>query len=543
MKLTERGPEPAAPDPSALYGAVLASAVDFAVVVASGAAIGLATRLGGGRWTWAPMVALPPVLVGFVFGSLSGVFAITLPLAASATAGALSWHRYTSGGARRERERRRVGPAQLALRELRLRRRRRRRVRGERLALGVARERRLVEVPFGRSRGIHGLLVGATDSGKTVTAASIAQATLRSGSAVIAVDPKGDDDLRDLLRSEAERADVPFLSWSPTGPCTYNVARRGDPSEVADKVLSGHEWSEPHYLSVALRFVQREVEVLRACEAEPSLASIARYMHPERLEGLAARRGEDVAERVESLTDDLPKRMLEDLAGARSRVALLADSEFGRWLGPAEDGRPEIDLGEVVRSGGVAYFRLESDRYEQLGRLLGASLVVDLVALSADLQGGRTRALLVVDEFAAIAADQISRLFATARSAGLSVLLIAQGLADLRAARDDHGADTLTSQVVQNVAYVVAHRQSDPDARDFLARLGGTHETWTLTQEVSGYVTRLRTGSGSRIPTHEFHVHPNQFKCLRQGEAIVIENGRDRGAVRAQVFAPLGGDR
>ena len=532
--------EPQLPNPSELYDPILDLLVDAAFAGAAGAVVGVATRWAGGRWTWAPAITIPVALVAWLVDPTEGALASIGAVTATATAGGLSWRVQAGGGSRRERERRRVGPMKLVARELRLRSRRRRRVRGERLAVGATRERRLVEVPFGRSRGVHGLLVGATDSGKTVTAASIAQATLRAGNAVVAVDPKGDEDLHRLLRREAKRAGVPFLAWTPFGPATYNVARRGDPSEVADKVLSGHEWSEPHYLSIALRFVQREVEVLRACGTVPSLEAIARYMNPERLEAVAVDRGEEIAARVEALTDDVPRRMLEDLAGARSRVALLAESDFGRWLGPGDQAVPEIDLAEVIRSRGVAYFRLESDRYEQLGQLLGASLVVDLVALSADLQGGEMRALLLVDEFAAIAADQVSRLFATARSAGLSVLLIAQGLADLRAARDDNGADTLTSQVIQNVAYVVAHRQSDPDAREFLARLGGTHETWTLTHEVEGYFTRLRTGSGSRIPTHEFDVHPNEFRGLRQGEAVVIENARHQRAERVRVFPPVG---
>ena len=107
-------------------------------------------------------------------------------------------------------------------------------------------------------------------------------------------------------------------------------------------------------------------------------------------------------------------------------------------------------------------------------KLLGAALVIDLVTLTADMQGGEVRGLLVIDEFAALAAEQVSRLFGRARSAGLSVLLGTQSLADLRGARPDDPSDTLTEQLLTNVEYAVVHREADPDSAERLARMAGT---------------------------------------------------------------------
>lgn len=509
------------------------------VALLAGVALAFALRRLNASWTWSPLVGGAAGAAAWLLGADAVPAAAALACSATVAASALSWRARSRGGVVRERERRRVGPLQLAAREVRATRRRGRRVRKARLALGQTDDRRLVEVPFGSARGCHGLILGATDSGKTVSAASIAQATIRAGNAVIAIDPKGDGDLEALLAREADAIGVPFWSWSPRGDAAYNIAGRGGPSEVADKVLSGHEWSEPHYLSVALRFVQREVEVLRACGVDVNLASIARYMHGERLEALADSNGGGVGERVEAISGDFSRRMLDDLGGARSRIALLAESEFGVWLRCGSEDVREIDLASVVASRGVAYFRLESDRYEQLGRLLAASLIVDLVTLSAELQGGSLRALVMIDEFAAVAADQVTRLFATARGAGLSTVLISQGMADIRSASSDAGhAQTLAAQVVQNVAYVLAHRQTDPEARELLAKIAGTYETWALAQQVEGEVLTHRSGPGSRFPTHEFRVHPNEFKALRQGEAVVIESGRRRSAQRVRVWRP-----
>ena len=65
---------------------------------------------------------------------------------------------------------------------------------------------------------------------------------------------------------------------------------------------------------------------------------------------------------------------------------------------------------------------------------------------------------MLIDEFAAIAAEQVSRLFARARSAGLSILLGTQSLADLRGARLGDATDTLTEQVLSNIEFAVVHR-------------------------------------------------------------------------------------
>jgi hypothetical protein len=442
------------------------------------------------------------------------------------------------GGVEAQRERERPGITRLAVGWIEAARAKRDRIRGERLAVGISHSRQVVFVPLGRRQGRHGLILGATGSGKTVTEAALAQAHLRARNAVVAVDPKGDDFLYDTLAREAGRQRVPVKVFTPTGPSVYNVAARGGRSEVADKLLSAHEWSEPHYLAVAFRFLQREIEVLVAAGVELSLGSISHYLHPERLEVLAEGLGDAWVEDVQTLTDDMPRRMLDDLAGARSRIALLAESEFGRWLSPSEDGDPELDLEEVIRCGGVAYLRLEADRYPELARLLAAALTVDLIGLSAHFQGGGFRAALVIDEFAMIAPHQVARLFATARTAGLSTILATQGLADLRAAREDGGADSLTGQVLQNLEFLISHRQSDPESAERLAQLAGTHADWTVTRKVEGFPFPAAGEVGSRIPTRSFHVHPDQFKGLADGEAVVMELGRAESATVARIWPP-----
>ena len=69
-----------------------------------------------------------------------------------------------------------AGPLRWALSHLSSRRSRQRRIKDGRLAIGTARHGGACRVPFGLSRGVHALVLGATGSGKTVTQAAIAQA-------------------------------------------------------------------------------------------------------------------------------------------------------------------------------------------------------------------------------------------------------------------------------------------------------------------------------------------------------------------------------
>ena len=63
----------------------------------------------------------------------------------------------------------------------------------------------------------------------------------------------------------------------------------------------------------------------------------------------------------------------------------------------------------------------------------------DLQTVTAALQSAPVATLALIDEFSAVAAEQVVRLFGRARSAGVSLVLGTQELSDLR--RRAPGAD------------------------------------------------------------------------------------------------------
>jgi hypothetical protein len=371
----------------------------------------------------------------------------------------------------------------------------------------------------------------------------MAQAYVLAGLPVVVVDPKGDTYLRRVLSDAAWEAGVRFIEWKPTGHTVYNPFGRGGPTEITDKALAGHQWSESHYALITQRLLGQVLTTMQAAgKWPPTLSTVVHYMDPERLDDLASDVGGDVGDRASAYVDGLSARAKAELGGGRDRLAVLAESELGPRLDPELGEGDALSFDVSIKRGDVVYIHTDADRYPAASKLLGAAVVIDLVTLTADLQDGAMRGLLVIDEFAAIAAEHISRLFGRARSAGLSVLLGTQSLADLRSARPDDPSDTLTEQILTNIEFALVHRQSDPDSAERLAQLAGTMPSWSTTRRINGIPGFTHAGSeeGTRTREREFLVNPDDFKRLGTGEAVVINPTAKPPAEIVRVWPPKG---
>jgi conjugal transfer pilus assembly protein TraD len=388
-----------------------------------------------------------------------------------------------------------------------------------------------VTIPAARESGTHTLVVGATGSGKTVSETWIACRLIEHGHAAVVVDPKGDKALRGALSAAAEHAGAPFLAWSPEGPSVYNPYAHGTDGELADKALAGETFTEPHYLRQAQRYLGHAVRAMRAAELPVDPVSLVRQLDPGELEVTARGLPEGDGEVLQSYLDGLSERQRRDLTGVRDRLSILAESELARWLTPNEHA-PTIDLLDAIRERAVVYFRLDADRRPLLSEMLAAAVVSDLVTVTAELHRDPIPTVVVLDEFAAIAAGQVNRLFGRARSAGISLVLGTQELADLRTTDK-----ALLDQVLGNLSAVVAHRQNVPESAELLAAMGGSTPAWVQTEQTgTGFLGGYTTGRGSQRRGYEFLLHPARLKTLGVGEAAVICPGSGWGPVVARML-------
>jgi hypothetical protein len=454
----------------------------------------LAHRLRA-HWTWAPiaLALLAPA------HALLGASDVTLAVAALASCALGSrWHRReldTGVDLARLAALRRT-PLDLLRRTSSRIELQRRSARGPRgllrhgeLVIATDDRGHLVSIPFdGQHRATHALVVGATGSGKTVTQTAIASAAVANGMGVIVVDPKGDPHMRAQLRLAASHQGAELLEWTPAGGLVYNPYARGSDSEIADKVLAGERFTEPHYLRQAQRYMGHLVRSLRRAGLEVSLRRIVEHLEPQRLETLARTLPEPHAGATHSYLDSLSARQLRDLSGVRDRLAILTESDVGRWLDADAGGGAQFDLMGCVRDRAVVYFSLESDRRPLLSQMLGAAIIQDLQTTVAAMQAGPVATLALIDEFSAVAAEQVVRLFARARSAAVSIVLGTQELSDLR----PPGRERLLEQILGNLAVLIAHRQVVPDSADLVTRLAGTRGAWRTSRHSDGRFTRTR---------------------------------------------------
>jgi helicase HerA-like protein/type IV secretory system conjugative DNA transfer VirD4/TraG family protein len=512
--------------------------MDWAILCAGAALLAivlhLVIRTAGLRWTWAllvlfaaPVLALGNARVGLVAGAS----------AAGAIAIGISWERHgmERRGIEAQQERERRGPWSVLRALVEVRGARLALVKEDRLALGSTPSRGVRTIPFGSRQGVRGLIVGAPGTGKTVSMASIAAAYADQGKPVVCVDPKGDPSLAAALAASAVSSGASFLEWSHEGPAIYNPLARGDATEIADKALAGETWTEPHYLRQAQRYLGWELRAMQEAHILITPLSVATHMDANALEALSDRCTEQVAAGLRRYLDSLSTRQRAELGGVRDRLAVLAESRLGRWLDPAA-GEEVIDLGRAWRKSCILYFRLDADRYPLASEMLAAAIVSDLVSLTGELQQRASLGLVAIDEFAAVGAHEALRVLSRSRSAGVSVVLATQGLADLDAAGSGTEGGAFARRVLTQLDFLIAHRQPESESAEVLATMTGTRPVWVTTRRVDWRFSDPKDSTGSRTREREFIRHPDEFKKLGVGEAIVIEPASSREAERVRVW-------
>ena len=534
MPSPETPPQPGAQSPApiaALAESILADGARLLVAIFLGLLLARVIHRRGLHWSWGAAATIAVITLRPLLGALADPL-IVVVLFATVRARRLHRRDLNAGVDLARQARLRLTPrswarervAGSALMGPRLRGRANK---GE-LVLGRAADGHSVAIPFGDQAGRHTLVVGATGSGKTVTQTLMAVRAIERGLAAIVVDPKGDGGMRRQIRDAAALGGREFLEWTPSGPGVYNPYGRGGETEIADRLLAGERFTEPHYLRQAQRYLGHAIRAMRAGGLEVSLQTIVRHLDPDSLEELLRSVPQDAAAGGHDYMDSLTPRQLRDLGGVRDRLAILTESDVGEWLDPARGQGPGIDLLAAARSGAVVYFSLESDSRPLLAQMLGAAIVQDLQSTVAALQNAPAPTLVVIDEFSAVAAEHVVALFGRARSAGFSLLLGTQELSDLRLP----GRERLLEQILGNLSALLAHRQVVPSSAELIAEMGGVRGSWRTSFSNDGRITRSRA--------EEPILSPQQLMRLEPGWCVVIALASGNGPSIARITPGMG---
>lgn len=518
-----------------------------AVLAATVVAVYVACRWSRLRWTWALPLggALTAVAAALAPVSLAG--ALGAALGSVAVAGAL-WDEERKderrGGRRRLRARAKRGPLEMAAtaRERRAARRgalgavelegprawpRWWRRGGARIALGEEHvKRRPVWLAFDQLAK-HLLILGATGGGKSNSMLWIATRSMRAGYGTIVLDMKGDPGLRERLMVEAGLCRRPFYLWriEGGGQC-YNPLKSGDSTARRDRLTASQTFSEDYYRGLFSGHAKAVLDALTYAGREVTLDEVADFWDPGELKGLV-RAVDDpaAAAAIVRYCERLPRGQLEHIASLRTRITEVTDTTAGEWLRAGSSAAEEIDLRDVLERRAVLVFSINSDSYPGAAATIGNLVLQDLVGVVGELRQSRRKAqsVVAVDEFGALSGEQLGRLLSTARDVGLPTVLAGQDLAQLRRVSEHFEAE-----VKANISALIAHRQSEPDSADQIARICGTEEVVQQTQQIDRMRSSLlsgdpdhTTGVGSEHHERAFRVPPDAIKELGNGEAVV----------------------
>jgi TraM recognition site of TraD and TraG/Type IV secretion-system coupling protein DNA-binding domain len=383
-------------------------------------------------------------------------------------------------------------------------------------------------LPLGE--GQHVFECGGTGTGKTTTARRLLAArTLAHAAAALLIDQKGDPEDEEQLRRIAAAAHRPFILFDPRGADTDRWQPLwGAPADVAARAVEPIKKSEPYYADVLRQHLNLIVEVLNVADrwppSFPLLVDAARENRYQTICDLAAGFGDEhrrLKRRCEEHAEWVSSREgKRDLAGGLIRLELVMGAAWRDVLTPRLTGDGEavaVGLVDAIRAGAVVMWRTYADDMPDEAAAITILALADLHAAAGQAGAPWT---LMLDEFGAVihmAAARGVAILQRARSHRGQVIVISQSAADIEALSQQQG---LLPSLSDNFSAFVAHRQTAPETRDWLAKLMGTRAIWQSTDQTRGHGA-MHSGSGSRRRVREFRVGSDEFATLRRGEAVI----------------------
>jgi TraM recognition site of TraD and TraG len=511
---------------------VVAVFATLALAVALGVAVAAYARHRRLAWTWGltALSPLAPLVLLIALGALGlAVAAIALAITLGAASGMLGWGVHARLEDRRAGGDREAGAAERrGLLDAARRHRAERGVRGKRalregLPVGRTNRGELAMIGRGDARsGRHVLIPGATGSGKTTSlAALLVDHVTRSGFGAVILEAKTDRALLEAARSAAAARGAAFHLFSPIGPGVYDPLAHGSVDERSERLIAVESWGSADagfYRQAASPFLRLVLRVLDAGERPVTLAGVAASCSPDELVNLAGQVGDpgtlaEVKATIAALHGDQQRAV----AGLRARLQNLASSDLARaWLDPERVGTDCFDLREAIARREVAYFRFDTDRTGNVGRAVAQMVLLDLGAAASAMMGSGVGTFVAIDEFGALEAPALDRLFARGRAAGFSVAVGTQTLADLRAA-----GPAVRERIGATISAIVCHRIGEQADAEWVAELIGAVPTWQTTIRTEGY--GRATSEGTRTRGYRFEVNPSELQRLGPGEAYVAQ--------------------
>ncbi len=385
----------------------------------------------------------------------------------------------------------------------------------------------------------HMLIAGATGSGKTVWMVLMILHAIKHGRPCVIIDPKGDDStLREIInlgRKLDPQFDKRFHLFSMSRPeqsCKYNPLKHGNANQLKDRIMEALNWSEQHYANMAGEFLTDFTAVIKYLGIELNLKRLSRILlykeEQAKLQKMILVRqkkgDEDALELWNKLQIHFSQSHASSLAGLQAQISILDNPTFGKLLS-FETADREIDLRDIRKTNGIAYFQLNTLGNGDSARRLGRMVIEDLKALTAEIydtesdESKRRFFPVFIDEFGSFAAKEFIEFLKQSRGARMGVHLFSQGFEDL-----DVVSKEFRRQVKANCGTTASMRVTDSETVEEMCSTAGTMDTLEQSYQVEGNLVANKTGMGNMRETKQMKIEHDVIKQLHTGQAVVIQS-------------------
>jgi hypothetical protein len=409
----------------------------------------------------------------------------------------------------------------------------------------------------------HSAIIGQSGVGKTVLGENILWQQIVRGGGYIFIDAKLDAETRDrlaLMHALTGRSDDFYVLNvdKPENSNTYNPILKGDPDEVASRLLNllpssesspgadFYRQSANHALTAivgALKTAKRRYHfgdlsiLLQSARAMAELERLVPAGSSERmvlqvfLDQFRKKGKEGVQIDVE--------RVKQVLGGMSGRIALFAQGKFGKVFNTYT---PEIDLTDIVINNKCLYVMLPTMGKDTAALNLGKMILSDLRTAVYNVQAlkkvDRPNPPFIVfaDEMGSYVMPGIARLFEQARSAQICMLPAFQSFANLSVVSPDF-ADI----IIQNTWNKIFFKFASEDSPKKAAEIIGMTKKWASSMsrsenegESSQNLRATPQGNASKgggmseswREQEDYRVTPDQLRALGMGQAFVMSGPR-----------------
>jgi len=388
-----------------------------------------------------------------------------------------------------------------------------------------------------KSRFYHTQILGPTGAGKTTLLKKMMYQDIKNKAGLFILDIKTDmhEDIKKYVIHAGRDLDYYRFCLGDKESDTYNPLAGDNASEIANRVFTAlyyEKGGEQYYIDIARRFLFSTIAVLKKKwktitfkDLYIATSNPALYLQP-----MCTQMKDDFNARY--LLDFIRLGDVENkLTGLLNKLAQFAIPEWTKQINTIE---PDIEIADILTKNKILLFQANPLLYSQEYKPLSVMMMMHITSeIAKRVNKENAPFFLYLDEFYNILYSDFTEIINKVRSLKVGIIFGHQSLSDL-----ERFGKEIKDIVVSNSRNKILLTLEDSETANYFAdRIG----TVTVLTRVDSFSTKDGTKQAGYTlkEEQEFKIHPNDFKYLKIGEAVIfipVDKGK---IVRKITFTPL----